>query len=74
LDELVAEGKAIIMISSELSEILRMSHRIAVMCGGRITAVLDNADATQEKIMHYATHFDGVEQGSNFSAEGSMTT
>jgi ribose transport system ATP-binding protein len=64
LDELAADGKAIIMISSELPEILRMSHRIAVMCEGRITAILDNADASQEKIMHYATHF---------SAEG-MTT
>ncbi|GAA0933819.1 sugar ABC transporter ATP-binding protein [Virgisporangium aurantiacum] len=56
LDDLAAEGKAIIMISSELPEILRMSHRIAVMCQGRITAILDNADATQEKIMHHATH------------------
>ena len=45
------------MISSELPEVLRMSHRIAVMCQGRITAVLDNADATQEKIMDYATRF-----------------
>jgi ribose transport system ATP-binding protein len=65
LDELAAEGKAIIMISSELPEILRMSHRIAVMCGGQITAILDNADATQEKIMHYATHL---------RAEGMVTT
>jgi ribose transport system ATP-binding protein len=65
LDELTAEGKAIIMISSELPEVLKMSHRIAVMCEGRITAILDNADATQEKIMHYATHF---------SAEGTVTT
>ena len=65
LDELAAEGKAIIMISSELPEVLRMSHRIAVMCAGRITAVLDNAEATQEKIMHYATQF---------SAEGTVTT
>jgi ribose transport system ATP-binding protein len=64
LEELAAEGKAIIMISSELPEVLRMSHRIAVMCAGRITAVLDNADATQEKIMHYATHF---------SSEGTVT-
>jgi ribose transport system ATP-binding protein len=56
LEELATEGKAIIMISSELPEILRMSHRIVVMCEGRITAILDNADATQEKIMHYATH------------------
>ncbi len=65
LDQLAAEGKAIIMISSELPEILRMSHRIAVMCQGRLTAILDNADATQENIMHYATRF---------SAEGTVTT
>jgi ribose transport system ATP-binding protein len=63
LDDLAAQGKAIIMISSELPEILRMSHRIAVMCQGRLTAVLDNADATQEKIMHFATLF---------SAEGTV--
>jgi ribose transport system ATP-binding protein len=56
LDELAAEGKAIVMISSELPEVIRMSHRVAVMCQGRITAILDNADATQEKIMHHATH------------------
>ena len=57
------EGKAIIMISSELPEVLRMSHRIAVMAEGRLTAVLDNADATQENIMDYATRF---------SAEGTI--
>jgi ribose transport system ATP-binding protein len=65
LDELAADGKAIIMISSELPEVLRMSDRIAVMCQGRITAILDNADATQENIMDYATRF---------SAEGTVTT
>jgi ribose transport system ATP-binding protein len=65
LEELAAEGKAIIMISSELPEILRMSHRIAVMCEGRITAILTNADATQEKIMHYATQL---------STQGLVTT
>jgi ribose transport system ATP-binding protein len=43
------------MISSELPEILRMSHRIVVMCEGRITGELNIADATQEKIMQYAT-------------------
>jgi ribose transport system ATP-binding protein len=57
LDDLAADGKAIIMISSELPEILRMSHRIAVMCQGRITAILNNADATQENIMDFATRF-----------------
>ena len=57
LDTLVGDGKSIIMISSELPEVLRMSDRIAVMCEGRLTAVLDRADATQEQIMHYATQF-----------------
>jgi ribose transport system ATP-binding protein len=55
LNELAQQGKAIIMISSELPEILRMSHRIIVMCEGRITGELDGATATQEKIMTYAT-------------------
>ncbi|MDR0759430.1 MAG: sugar ABC transporter ATP-binding protein [Treponema sp.] len=55
LNELADQGKSIIMISSELPEILRMSHRIVVMCEGRITAVLSAGEGTQEKIMYYAT-------------------
>ena len=55
LNELARQGKAIIMISSELPEILRMSHRIVVMCEGRIRGELSGAEATQEKIMTYAT-------------------
>ena len=55
LNELAQQGKAIIMISSELPEILRMSHRVVVMCEGRITGELVAGEATQESIMHYAT-------------------
>ena len=55
LEELSAQGKAIIMISSELPEVLRMSHRIAVMAQGHITGFLDNEDADQENIMALAT-------------------
>ena len=55
LNDLAAQGKSIIMISSELPEILRMSHRIIVMCEGRITGELHIEDATQEEIMKYAT-------------------
>jgi ribose transport system ATP-binding protein len=55
LNDLSAQGKAIIMISSELPEVLRMSHRILVMCEGRITGELEAGTATQEAIMHYAT-------------------
>jgi ribose transport system ATP-binding protein len=55
LDELAAQGKAIVMISSELPEVLRMSHRILVMCEGRVTGELPAREATQEKIMQLAT-------------------
>ena len=55
MNELVAQGKSIIMISSEMTEILRMSDRIVVMCEGRKTGELDIAEATQERIMHAAT-------------------
>ncbi|MEG2116993.1 MAG: D-xylose ABC transporter ATP-binding protein, partial [Clostridia bacterium] len=55
MNELVKEGKSIIMISSELTEILRMSDRIIVMCEGRKTGELKIEDATQEKIMTLAT-------------------
>jgi len=55
MNELAAQGKSIIMISSELPEILRMSDRIVVMCEGRITGELDISDASQESIMEYAT-------------------
>jgi rhamnose transport system ATP-binding protein len=52
--ELAAGGMAILMISSELPEILGMSDRIAVMRGGTITAVLDRAGATQDRVLALA--------------------
>ncbi|MHB8279599.1 MAG: sugar ABC transporter ATP-binding protein [Candidatus Humimicrobiaceae bacterium] len=55
LNDLAGQGKSIIIISSELPEILRMSHRIIVMCEGSITGELSAAEATEERIMQYAT-------------------
>ncbi|GAA5123662.1 sugar ABC transporter ATP-binding protein [Pseudonocardia adelaidensis] len=55
LNDLAAQGKSIIMISSELPEVLRMSHRVVVMSEGRVTGQLDAAEATQESVMHLAT-------------------
>lgn len=55
MSELAAQGKSIIMISSEMTEILRMSDRIVVMCEGKKTGELDISEATQERIMHAAT-------------------
>lgn len=55
IDELVDQGKSVIMISSEMDEILRMSDRILVLSEGYLTGELRIEDATQEKIMDYAT-------------------
>ena len=55
MNKLAAEGKSIIMISSEMTEILRMSDRIVVMCEGKKTGEIGIAEATQEKIMNLAT-------------------
>jgi ribose transport system ATP-binding protein len=54
LNDLARQGKSIIMISSELPELLRMSHRIMVMCEGRVTGEL-SAGPTQEQVMTFAT-------------------
>ena len=55
LNALAEQGRAIVMISSELPEILRLSHRILVMCEGRVTGEMPALGATQEKIMQLAT-------------------
>ena len=62
LNRLASEGKSIIMISSELPEVLRLSHRIVVMSEGRVTGIVSAGDATQETIMALATHPDDVPQ------------
>ena len=54
MSELAAQGAAVLMISSELPEILGMSDRIAVMRGGTIVATVDRRDATQEAVLALA--------------------
>jgi ABC-type sugar transport system ATPase subunit len=56
IDELAAGGKGIILVSSELPELLRCCDRILVLNGGRVTAHYEAAEATQEKIMSAATN------------------
>ena len=56
--DLAKQGKSIIMISSEMSEIIGMSNRVMVMCDGRVTGFIDGKDATQENIMELATQFE----------------
>jgi putative multiple sugar transport system ATP-binding protein len=54
LNEMVKQGKSVIVVSSELAEAISMSDRIYVMNDGRIKGVLDREEATQERIMHMA--------------------
>jgi rhamnose transport system ATP-binding protein len=56
LSELAGQGLGILMISSELPEVLGMADRVIVVCEGRISADLDRAEATPEAVMHAATH------------------
>ena len=56
--ELAKQGKSIIMISSEMSELIGMADRIMVMCDGRVTGFIDGKDANQENIMALATQFE----------------
>lgn len=59
MDDLAAQGIAIIMISSELNEIINMCDRVLVMAHGRITGELVHEDFSQERIMQYATTIEG---------------
>ena len=62
MSKLASEGIAILMISSELPEVLGMSDRVLVMREGHVTAILSRAEATQENILHFATQ--AIETGS----------
>ena len=66
IDRLTARGKGVLLVSSELPELLRCSSRIMVLQAGRCRGILDSAEATQERIMELATHVDG---GVNRDAE-----
>ena len=57
MTELVKMGKSIIMVSSEMPELVGMSHRVVVLCEGRLTGILSKEEISQEAIMRYATQF-----------------
>jgi len=58
MNELKKNGIAVMFVSSEMPEILGVSDRILVMCDGKVTGELEQAAATQERIMEYATQFE----------------
>jgi len=55
MDQLAAKGVGVVLISSELPELLGMTDRIAVFHEGRITAVLETRQTNQEEILHHAS-------------------
>ncbi|WP_297428444.1 sugar ABC transporter ATP-binding protein [Clostridium sp.] len=57
MHELVKKGKSIIMISSEMPELLGMADRIMVMCEGKVTGILEQSEADSVKVMNLATKF-----------------
>ncbi|MCF0146610.1 MAG: sugar ABC transporter ATP-binding protein, partial [Eubacterium sp.] len=63
MGELAAQGFAIVMISSEMPEILGMADRIYVMCNGKVTGELQRSEAKQELILEYAMEKDNSKKG-----------
>ncbi len=59
LAALAAEGKSIVLISSEMPEIIGMSHRVAVMREGHLTGILSGDEIEEHEIMRYATGLKG---------------
>ena len=57
MEKMASEGKTIIMISSEMPELIGMADRIMVMCDGRVTGFVDGEQMNQETIMELATRF-----------------
>ena len=57
IGRLASEGKTIIVVSSEMPELIGICDRIMVMCEGRITGIVEGEDMNQEKIMELSTKF-----------------
>ena len=63
MTQMAANGKSVIMISSEMPELMGMSDRIMVMCEGHLSGILDGKTATDEQIMMLASTYEGAEEG-----------
>ena len=62
MEKMASEGKTIIMISSEMPELLGMSDRIAVMCEGHLSGILEGERATEENVMYLASSYKNAEK------------
>lgn len=61
INQLAAEGKSIIMISSDMEELLGMSDRIAIFCEGRLSGIINRDEFDAETVLKYASEYQGVE-------------
>lgn len=68
ISELAANGKSVILISSEMTEIIGMAHRVAVMCNGSLNGILEYDEIEEYEIMRYATGLKGTEYHEQHSA------
>ena len=62
IGDLAKQGKSIIMISSEMEELIGMADRIMVMCDGKVTGIIEGDEINDETIMELATRFDTEEE------------
>lgn len=58
--ELTEAGRSVILVSSEMAELIGLSHRVAVMCAGVLTGVLEGEQINEQEIMQYASGIKGV--------------
>lgn len=63
MNELATNGYAIIMVSSEMPEVLGMADRVVVMRNGRVAGIMDNKDLTQEMILEHSLKSSDGEEG-----------
>ncbi len=61
MEQMAYEGKSVIMISSEMPELMGMSDRIMVMCEGRVSGIIEGDEVTEERIMHLASAVEKTE-------------
>jgi ribose transport system ATP-binding protein len=72
--QVAAKGVAVVVVSSELEEVLGLAHRVLVMSGGRQQAVLDRGDATSETVMNFAVALTSASSQQEKSSETTTFT
>ena len=69
MEEMVQRGKCVIMISSEMPELMGMSDRVMVMCEGHLSGILNRDEVTDERIMYLASTYENTERSNEDAKE-----